>query len=210
MKKEKISKWPFFGAILLYSANVDYIIIPLILKPLDLSFWSTFWIATLVANIEIIGGFYFWYWFAWTWLPTTERVKDTVQLTKSVIELLKEHGILGTIIYKIKETFKWAINHDGRLIRFIKRWEHPGMLILGAESFVSGGRLCGTIICASTKWRNGIYSLIIGNTVHVATSVGVWNLFFYLWSKHKELFLIPGAILIMYLAISYIWKILKK
>ena len=114
--------WPFLGAILIYCANVNYIIIPLILEPLHLSFWKIFWIATPIANLEIIGGFYFWRWFTWTWLPKTETVKDTIELTKSVVDLLREYGILGTIIYKMRETFKWATNPNGKSIKFIKRW----------------------------------------------------------------------------------------
>lgn len=208
-KEEKLSKWPFLWGFLLYTAgNVDYVIIPFILEPLKLSFWQTFLIATPLANAEVIGGFYFWSWFTWKWLPTTESVKETVELTKSIITLLREYGLLGTIMYKVRETFKWAIN--SRFSRFVKAWGHLGMFGLGAESFVSGGRLVGTIICASTKWKNGLYSLVIGNTIHVAISVGMWKLFFYLWDEYKGWLILFGIITLLFMARGYVWKRLKK
>ena len=209
MKKE-VSKWPFVGAVLLYSANVDYLIIPFVLEPLNLSFWTMFFVAAALANLEIVGGFYFWRWFRWTWFPQTEPVKDTVELTKSIIRLLREYGLLGTIQYKVRETFRWVTDPGGRFIRFIKRWEHIGMFCLGAESLISGGRLVGTVICASTKWKNGLYSLIIGNTIHVAISVGTWKLFFYLWDEHKGWLILFGVITLLLMARGYNWKKLKS
>ena len=209
MKKE-VSKRPFVGAVLLYGANVDYLIIPFVLEPLKLSFWTMFFVAAALANLEIVGGFYFWRWFAWTWLPTTNPIKGVIGLTKGIIALLKRYGLLGTIIYKVRETFGWATNPEGRFVRFRKRWGHSGMFVLGAESVISGGRLIGTILCASTKWKNGLYSLIIGNTIHVAISVGTWKLFFYLWDEHKRGLILFGVITLLFMARGYIWKKLKS
>ena len=209
MKKE-VSKWPFVWAVLLYSANVDYLIIPFVLEPLKLSFWAMFFVAAALANLEIVGGFYFWRWFAWTWLPSTEPVKDTVAFTKSVIGELRKQGLLETIKNRALRTFRWATDPDSQFIRFIKRWEHIGMFCLGAESLISGGRLVGTVICASTKWKNGLYSLIIGNTIHVAISVGTWKLFFYLWDEHKGWLILFGVITLLFMARGYFRKKLKR
>ena len=207
--KEKLSKWPFLWGFLLYTVgNVDYVIIPLILKPLGLSFWTIFWIALPIADAEIIGGFYFWSWFAWKWSPTTEPVKETVELAKSIIVLLKEYGLLGTIIYKVRKTFRWATN--SKFIKFIKAWGHIGMFGLGAESVVSGGRLAGTIICASAKRKNWLYSLIIGNTFHVIVSIWTWNLFFYLWNEYRGWFILFGIIMLLFIVRGYVWKKLNK
>ena len=77
-------------------ANVDFIIIPYILIPIGISFWAMYLIAILVANFEIFGWFYFWKWFTWKWLPHTEPVKDTVALTKNIINMLQDYGLLGS------------------------------------------------------------------------------------------------------------------
>ena len=206
--EKEVSKWPFLWAGLLYTVgNVDYFVIPVILEPLGISFWPTFWIAAIVANIEVIPGFLFWRWFIWKWLPTTKPIKDTVELTKSVVAMLKEYGLLETIKYKTLQTFKWATSPKGKFIGWAKRWEHFGMFILGAESIVSGGRLAGTIICASTKWKAGLYSLMAGNMIHVAISIGTWKLMFYLWGEYKAPMIIFGAV---FGTVLYIWKKFRK
>ena len=205
-ERQKVSKWPFLGAVLLYGANVDYLIIPFILKPFALSFWAMFWIAAPMADMEIIGGFYFWKWFAWKWLPTTEPVKDTVELTKSIVTLLREYGLLGTIIYKVRTTFGWATSPNRKLTKFVKAWGHVAMIGLGAESFVSGGRLVGTVLCASMKWKRGLVSLVIGNTIHVAISIWTWNLFFYFWSEYRGWFIVAIVTTVLFM----VWRYFRK
>jgi len=202
---ERLSRWPFLFGLLLYTVgSVDYVIIPFILRPLGLSFSVTFLVAVIVANLEIIAGFHFWKWFTWKWLPTTEPVKETIELAKSIFYLLKKYGLLGTIVYKVRETYRWATGNS--FSRFINSWGHLGMFALGAESFISGGRLVGTILCASTKWKNGLYSLGAGNIIHVAISVWTWNLFFYLWSEYKGWF--TGVIIVTVLFVA--WRHFRK
>ncbi|MBI2064348.1 MAG: hypothetical protein HYT66_01395 [Candidatus Yanofskybacteria bacterium] len=207
-KEEKVSPWPFWGAAVLFAANVDLILIPYVLKPRGLSFWTMYWVAMPIANLEIFGWFYFWRWFAWKWLPSTEPVKDTVELTKSVIELLNEYGLLGTIIYKIRKTFGWATN-PGRK-RSLEKWGHFWMLFLGAEPFFAGGRLLGVVSCGATRWKAGLISLCVGNTAHVYISIKTWDLIFYLWDKYKGWVILFGIIALLFMARGYIWKRLKK
>lgn len=208
-QKEKVGKWPFLWGFLLYTAgNVDYIVIPLILNPLGLSFWGIFLAAALLANLEILCGYRFWSWFIRKWLPMTEPVKETVELTKSIIILLREKGLLGTIIYKVRENFKWATGN--KFSRFINVWGHVGMFILGAESIISGGRLVGTILCASRKWRKGLISLIIGNTIHVAISIWTWNLFFYFWDEYRRGLVISTIVIVLLMIGRSFWRKTKK
>lgn len=206
--EEKVRKWPFLGAAVLFIANVDLVLVPLVLKSSDLSFWSMYWIAMPIANLEIFGWFYFWKWFAWKWLPATEPVKETKELVKSIIELLREHGLLGTIIYKVRETFKWATSPDQK--RSLEKWGHFLMLFLGFEPFFVGGRLLGVISCGAARWKAGLVSLCIGNAVHVYVSIKTWNLFFYLLDEYKGWFILLGIITLMFMARGYFWKKLKK
>lgn len=209
-EKQQVSNWPFFWGFLLYTAgNVDYVVIPLILQPLGLSFWKIFLIATPLANLEIVAGYRFWSWFTWKWLPTTEPVKDTVELTKDIITLLREEGLLGTIIYKIRENFKWATTSN-KFSRFINTGGHFGMFCLGAESFVSGGRLIGTVLCASTKRKNGLYSLIVGNTIHVAISIWTWNWLFYFWDEYRGWLMTVAIMAVLFIVGRYFWRKIKR
>lgn len=171
------------GAIALFVANVDLLIIPYILQPMNLSFWTMFWVSMLIANLEILGWFYFWRWFAWKWLPKREKIEEAVEFVKSVIELLKEHGLLKTIIIKALWTFRWATNPN-RLLS-LKKLGHFWMFFLGAEPFFTGGRLLGVVLCAATRWKAGLISLCIGNAIHVYISIRTWNLIFFLWDEYR-------------------------
>lgn len=207
-----LKKWkdnlPFLGALLLFFANVDWFIIPFVLEPWGLSFWTTFWIAAPIANLEIIGWFYFWRWFAWEWLPKREKIEEAVEFVKSVIELLREHGVLKTITIKALYTFRWATNKER--VQSLKKWGHFWMLFLGIEPFFSGGRLLGVISCAATRWKAGIISLCIGNAVHIYISIKTWKLTFYLWDEYKGWLIMLGVIFLLVMARGYVWKRLKR
>lgn len=206
LKKWK-ENWPFLGAVLLIVASVDWIVIPLILESLKLYFWITFCIVVLLANMEIVGWFYFWRWFAWEWLPKREKIEEAVEFVKSVIELLREHGLLKTITIKALWTFRWATNMDR--IPSLKKWGHFWMLFLGAEPFFTGGRLLGVISCSAMRWKAGLISLCIGNIAHVYISIKAWKLTFYLWDNYKGLFTVLMVIVVLFFAGRSIWKKLK-
>lgn len=209
-EKARGSPWPFLGALFLFAASIDWVVYPFIIEPMVESFWWRFIITSVLANAEVVGWFSFWTWFIWKWLPETDPVKDTVELTKSVIDLLREYGLLGTIVYKIKETFRWATNPSRRSMRFIKAGGHSASFFLGAEPFFTGGRLIAVIFCASTRWKNGLYSLCIGNTIHVFITIKTWNLTFYLWDEYRSIFIttlvLAGVIYVLWLK----WKPTKK
>lgn len=203
-KEKKLSFWPFWGAAVLFMANVDFIIIPYILIPIGISFWAMYLIAILVANFEIFGWFYFWKWFTWKWLPHTEPVKDTVALTKNIINMLQDYGLLGTVVYKIRETFRWATSPQFK--RSLERWGHFWMFFLGVEPFLTGGRMLGVISCGVARWKTGLISLCIGNAIHVYISIRTWDLIFYLWDRYKEWFILFGIVVILFLVGRYFWK----
>lgn len=207
MKKE-VSNWPFLGAALLFASNIDLILVPLVLNPSGLSFWIKYWIAMPIANLEILGWFYFWRWFAWKWLPKREKIEEAVEFVKSVIELLREHGLLKTITIKALWTFRWATNPN-RLL-FLKKWGHAWMLFLGAEPFFTGGRLLGVVSCGAARWKAGLISLCIGNAIHVYVSIKSWDLIFYLWDEYKGWLILFSFITLLFMARGYIWKKLKR
>lgn len=207
MKKWK-DNWPFLGAVLLATVSVDWVIIPWIIEPLGLSFWKAFGITTVLANLELVCWFLFWMWFAWKWLPNTEPVKNVIELAESVTDLLRKYGLLETVIYKIQETFQWAINLNNK--PSLKKWGHFSMLFLGAEPFFTGGRLLGVISCVAKRWKAGLVSLCIGNAVHVYVSIKTWKLTFYLWDNHKDAFIIFIIITTLFFIRKWIWKKLTR
>jgi len=206
--KKWIESLPFLGAILLSVINVDLVVVPLVLRPMDLSFWAIFWIAMPIANLEIIGWVYFWKWFAWSWLPKTEPIKETIELTKNIIGLLREYGLFGTIVYKVRQTFKWAVNPEHKAS--FKKWGHVWMLFLGSEPFFSGGRLLGVISCGATRWKVGLVSLCVGNTLHVYLSIKSWDLIFYLWREYGGLILVFIVVIILFWIVLNLCKKYKK
>ena len=187
---------------------MDWFIIPLILGPLKLSLRATFWITTFLANLEIVGWFYFWKWFTWVWLPKREKIEEAVEFVKGVIELLREHGLLKTITIKALWTFRWATNPDR--VRSLKKWGHFWMLFLGVEPFFAGGRILGVIACSATRWKAGLISLCIGNVVHVYISIKTWKLTFYLWDLYRTQFVVLVIITVLLLVVRLIWKNLKQ
>lgn len=206
--KKEVSNWPFLGAAVLFVANVDLILVPFVLKPLGLSFWAMFWITMPIANLEILGWFYFWRWFGWEWLPQRERVKETIEFTKGVIEELQEVGLLETIKNRAIRTFRWANNPNRK--NSLKKWGHAWMLFLGAEPFFTGGRLLAVISCGATRWKAGLVSLCIGNAFHVYISIKSWDLIFYLWDEYKGWLILFTIIAVLFAARGYIWKRLRR
>ena len=167
-------------------ASVDWVIIPFVLEPMNLSSWTTFWIAAPLANSEVVGWFYFWKWFAWEWLPKREKVEEAVEFVKSVVDLLREHGLLRTITIKALWTFRWAT--VPKRVQTLKKWGHFWMFFLGAEPFFSGGRLLGVISCAVARWKVGLISLCMGNVLHVYISIKTWKIVFYFWEEYRIFF----------------------
>lgn len=193
---------------LAFPGNVDWFIIPLVIEPLKLNFWTAFWITTLLANLEVIGWFYFWLWFAWSWLPKREKIEEAVEFVKGVIELLREHGLLKTINIKALYTFRWATNPNR--VQSLKKWGHIWMLFLGAEPFFAGGRVLGVVSCAATRWKAGLISLCVGNAAHVYISIKTWKLTFYLWDEYRNQFAIFVILVVLFLVRNLIWKKVKK
>ena len=170
----------FIGAGLLVVCNVDWVIIPL-LKPFFHSLWSLWLVVAIIANIELILWYHFWRWFFTKWLAHRRSIEQTIEFAKEIGSELKAEGYIDRVVTYFEHTFTWASNPEGRLFKIVKAWGHAGMLFLGFEPFVFGGRLVGVVFCATTGWTSGLYMLVIGNSVHVLVSVGTWEAIFVVW-----------------------------
>lgn len=195
-------------------ANGDWVITPFVMWLID-SFWIQFFTLAVLLNIELFGWYRFWRWFFVSFLPERKKVRVIIDFTKEIKEELKQEielkqpGIINRIVIFFEDQFEWAVHPDRRFIKVMKAGGHSLMLFFGAEPFVMGGRMTGTIFCATTGFKNGIYSLMIGNCGHIMISIGFWNLIFYVWEKYQNLFLLFAIISVLFLAIKLIWKKLQ-
>lgn len=179
--KKWLDHWPFLGAVLLFFANVDWFVIPYLLSKSS-SILIVFLVATPLANIEIRLWYDFWQWFIKKWLPTVNRVKEGIDVAQEVKKELRKRGVLEIVIDRVHGTFDKATNPNSYLWKVAKGLRHSGMIILGAEPFLPLGRMVAVIFCVSTSWKNGLYSLYIGNTIHVFLSVLQWKAGISLWN----------------------------
>lgn len=182
--------WHFLGGVVLFVANIDWIIIPTILIPLFQFTLTTYIIAIVLANIELVMWYRFWRWFFVSWLARRKSIKETIEFTKGIANEAKKdekvRGYLCRIIDRFENTFAWATNPKRWLWKIVKAGGHFGLLFLGFEPFFWGGRLVGTVFCATIGWKNGIYSLCLGNSLHVIITILSWKAGFrlgdYIWS----------------------------
>lgn len=201
--------WPFLGAVLLLTVgNGDWVLAPLALFLID-SFGIQFFILAVLFNIELIGWYKFWRWFFVSFLPQRRKIKETINFTKEVAQELKARGYVDKFVEHFENTFEWAVHPDCWLFRVIKAGGHAGMLFLGFEPFVTGGRMAGVLFCVTTGWKNGLYSLMLGNCVHVLIVLGSWNLILYLWDKYRDPLILLVVTSAIFMASRYVWKRLK-
>lgn len=205
-----MKKWqnvrPFLGALLLLTVgNGDWVLVPLVMLTIN-SFWSQFLILAVLLNVELVGWYKFWRWFFISFLPERKKIKTTINFTKEITTELKRKGILDRIVDFFEDQFEWAVRPDRWLIKAMKAGGHFVMLFLGFEPFMTGGRMAGVIFCVTTGFKNGLYSLMAGNCVHVLISMGSWNLVFYIWSQYRSFFILAVLILVLFIVRECVWK----
>ena len=202
--------WPFFGAFLLATlGSGDWVIMPIVMWLIG-SFWMQFLALAILLNIEIALWYKFWRWFFVKFLPKRKNVQKTIDFTKEFARELKQKGYVERIVEFCEDTFEWAVHPDRWLFRLVNASRFFGLLFLGFEPFISGGRVFGVIFCVTTNHKNGLYPLMAGNCVHVLLSLGYWNLTFYLWHEYKSFFFLFAAVFILYLFREHISRKIKK
>lgn len=197
--------WPFLGAVLLTVFSIDWVVAPFLRSLFD-SMWLLFVILVPFANAELLGWYCFWRWFYTSFLPGRKKVMETIELAKEIGSDLKHDGYIDRVVDHFEVSFNWAVNPDRWLLKTIKAWGHIGMLFLGLEPFVAGGRLIGVVLCATIGWKSGLYSLMIGNCVHVLFVIGSWNFVFYIWEQHKNTILASLIPLLLLLILGLLVK----
>ncbi len=185
--------WQYIIPITLIISNVDWILMPTI-RLLGINGWRLFIIISVLEILEMIVWYFFWKWFKRVtvlvefkeYAKSDSRVKDAIKLEEEIRAELKETGILDKtkdkIISFFFNTLSKYTDDNNRFIKKVKRGRNIAMLLLGLDPY-PGGRTFGTIFCGSTGWKNGLYSLAVGNTLRVAYTIGIMNYLISLFQK---------------------------
>jgi hypothetical protein len=201
--------WPFLGAVFLFICNVDWVIAPALGSYMD-SFWAQYFTLVVLANLELFGWYYFWRWFFVSFLPERRKIRETIDFTKEVAQELQQKGYKERFVEHFERTFDSATNPENDFFRKIKAWGHAGMIFLGFEPFITGGRLAGVILCSTAKWKTGLYSLMVGNSIHVFVTMGSWNLIFYVWERYKIIVIFLVFLSALFMSRGFVWKKIKQ
>ncbi|MDO8495394.1 MAG: hypothetical protein Q7S32_02605 [bacterium] len=177
-------RWQYIIPIISIFANIDFVVLPLI-RSLGVGGLNLFLVVLPLALIELYAWYWFWDWFRKVAVPEMvakkiaqdERVQEAISLGKEIKIELKQSGRLQQIVEYFFRTFSSATDENSRLFKKIRRGGHVVMFLMGAEPW-PGGRTVGVIFCGATGWKRGFYTLALGNVVHVAYVVGLWNLIF--------------------------------
>lgn len=98
------------------------------------------------------------------------------------VELFYWYWFTGWIqIPKFASKFLPKANGSNRIERWSKRWGKMTVFILGAMPEPSM-RAAGLVMCRSLEVSRGLLLLAIGNVIHIFAVVGLWKLFFSIFS----------------------------
>ena len=208
-KEEKPRKWydywPFLIALMEIVLNVDWVVIPILVKRgvfLNILFlhinWdmsgtipelSSFGILGIVCSISIVTCFG-WYWF-WGWLGKfiiqtarkREAIKEAIALGMKIELDLERRGYIDLVKNWFVHTFDWATGEDNRYLKYLRRGGYSALLIVSALP-VSGARIVATIFSRSLERRKALAILAAGDSIKNAIMVlGFWNLIFWIFSR---------------------------
>ncbi|MEX1064047.1 MAG: hypothetical protein WD898_01825 [Candidatus Paceibacterota bacterium] len=172
--------WQYLIPVLLIIFQIDLIIIP-VLRQAGLSFWKIYFIAMPMGTAELFIQYYFFSWFRKEVVLTVLKRKAAQEgLVKEGIELVQQvrqqnYGVSTRIKNYCFKIYASSTDPDNKTVKKIKRGGHGIMLLLGLEPWVYGGRLFGVVNCSAIGWRNGLYSLALGNAVRMTGIVAAWD-----------------------------------
>lgn len=174
--------WPIFLLpVMAVPLNVDFWIIPN-LRAQGVVGQKLFYIATILATVEM----FYWYWF-WGWvgreIANLKKIRETVEFGKEIANELKNdyyvnNKYLRRIINHVIKQYEWATDPNNWLVRLIKWGGHLSMIILGVEPVMAGGRTVGVIFCRTCSWKAGFITLSVANVGHIGIVIWGWDKFF--------------------------------
>lgn len=173
--------WPVLISLTISFFNVDFVVIPF-LRAHGINGATLILIAIPLATAELSYLYWFWGWLG-RLLGSLQTIREDVQFSKEAVSAdLAKNGFWKKAINYFAKKYKWVMNNDHRIIKWVKRGGHFSLILVGLNP-EPASRLIGVIFCRSLNWKKGFYSLAIGNVLHVLYVVGGWDLIFRLFGK---------------------------
>lgn len=176
-----LGTWPFMAAIAVALLNIDFVVVPSLLRG-GFSGFRLFLLAGFLSTAELV----FWYWF-WGWLIKkvirAKDVRESIDFGKQIGSELKKEGYIERVKMFFVQKFYWAINRKNRIAKMVKTGGAFSMILIGAFP-EPGTRIIGIVFCRTTRWKKGFYFLAIGNILHLSYIVGGWSSIFSLFQQN--------------------------
>ncbi len=168
--------WPILIEILVEILNIDLLVIPY-LRSKDVLLLNIFLITATLGTIELCYRYWFIGWCAnkFSQIP---KIQKSLAFSKEISQELKRIGIFQRIKnFFIHTFFGGELNKNSRIYKFIEWGGDFSLLILGSIPDATL-RVAGTLFCRTTKSKKGFFFLAVGNIIHIALVLCVWNYFF--------------------------------
>src|SRR3989344_1182984 len=120
--------WQYLLAVFLLAMNIDWLVIPF-LRGNGIRGYLLFLLVWPLANLELIGWFYFWRWFGRIAVPEfvskkikeSEDIQEGINLGKAIKEELKNLGYLDRLKNLLLKFYFKATDSEKGFFKKIKR-----------------------------------------------------------------------------------------
>ncbi len=169
--------WPLLIAVIIATVlNFDYFLAPILRRGLGLSCWSLLIVGMCLSVSEALYEYWFFGWLV-NFIKEYGKIKETIRFGKKISRELERDGYIDRIVNYFKYNFDKAIDPDNKVVKAIKAGGWLTLFVAGLEPFPTG-RTIGIILSRIAGSRKALYTVMIGNLIHVAIVVGVWELLF--------------------------------
>ena len=194
-----LSLWPFFlFLITIGPLNIDLIVIPSLTKGgIHILFWtlempnvlpkfSPTEVFLIVSGMSVVFTIYFYYFLGWFFhsryyknmigkLVEKEPVQEGLRLWNKIRRQFRRE-----IEKYCSKLHDWATNGDNKIIKRLRRWGYPGILIISMVP-EPGTRTAATIFARSLNSKTALLMVLMGETVKNAIVLGFWNFAFWIF-----------------------------
>jgi len=195
--KKWLSLWPFLLLFTVYLAsyfNVDWMIIPILIKLGGISNFQILVIVGLIGFLELLGGYK-----GWSGLRalTEKLIRDDLEFLKELKGEQQTKDFMGWLKVRFVREYYGFVDESGEYDKFkSKRWIFQRMdkiskwiwrairgggivliFILGLIPF-PGFRVAPDVFCGTLRWRMAFIALATANFIKTAAFVYGWSWLF--------------------------------
>ncbi|MEK9208958.1 MAG: hypothetical protein AAB910_02675 [Patescibacteria group bacterium] len=181
MHRHVVDFWPLGVAVLTIPIQGDL----LILSSEAWRLWLGLGIvpATIIVILITTGKMAWTYWF-WGWLcdliADTNRIQRLIVVAKQAARLIRQEGYVDSFFDELRVRRDQA-HRQGRRLLTMTKWAGWGFLSGVGVYPVWGVRSPALLGVGITKFRGGLYALVVGNAIRtaylMAGALSVWTIF---------------------------------